>query len=574
METITFLEQLNTLAAQEDLVSASREAKELRAQFEDYLLEEERKLQVEELEAQDRGETVDQEERKLALERTKEAFKEAYGAFRDAAKKQKDEQEAAETRNLAEKNALIKRLRELVSTEENIGAAFAALKEIQEKWKEIGEVSRKKRSELETEYAHLLDDFFYNIKIYKELKEHDFHRNFQLKQELITRLKKLNELESIKEIEDRLKELQDEWNDVGPVPNDQWEPMKESFWTEVRSVYNKINRFYEDRRTQLQENLDKKKALLEELKAILAEEEVLDNPKAWDRRTKKVLDIQERWKKIGFGPRRENDALFRDMRTLCDGFFSEKKAFFDQLHGEYDQVAKDKKALIEEAKALQASSSEDWKHTVDQLKRLQQRWKKLGHSGIKYEQKLWKEFRAVCDSFFSARQEQVEEQEQAYEANLKQKQEVLERIRAYQPVEDKKQTLNDLKALSQEFNAIGHVPMKDKAPLFRDFKEAMDAHYGALKMDESEKEKILFMAKIETLQASPDAGRQLRQMKDDIRREIDRLNKDITQLENNLGFFSRSKGAEALIRDVEKKVERSRDRIAELKAQLKMIPNE
>lgn len=571
MET-TFLDQLTALLEQEDLVALNREASELRSQFDDYVLQQEHEMQVEELEAQERGESVDQEKRKEALLKEKEAFRAAYQEFKEKRRVQKEEAEALEQRNLGLKNGLIKRLSELVRTEENIGAAFATLKEIQEAWKEIGDIPRKKRNEVETEYSHLLDDFFYNIKIYKELKEHDFHRNHQLKLDLIVQLKKLNELSSIKEIDARLKQLQDEWNDVGPVPNEEWDQLKEAYWTEVRSVYNKINRFYEDRRAELQANLDQKKALLEELRALLQQDEVMDTAKAWEKRTEEIIAIQNRWKEIGFGPKRENDALFKQLRSMCDAFFKEKKVFFEGLQGAFNEIAEKKKKLIEQARLVQAG--EQSADAANQLKKLQRQWKELGHSGVRHEQKLWKEFRAVCDAYFNARQAQYAEQEKEQEENLKLKKEVLARLQSYELAADKSQALRDLKTLSAEFNAIGHVPIKAKQGLFNDFKAAMDSKYAALKMDESEKEQVLFQAKIETLQASPDAFRQLRGLKDDLRKEIDRHQKEITQLENNLGFFANSKGAQALAKEVEKKVERSRSKIDQLKAQLKLIPNE
>jgi hypothetical protein len=569
---LTFLEQLAALLQQEDLVALNREASDLRARFEDYVLQQEHAMQVEELEAQERGESVDQAARKEALEQEKESFKSGYQEFREKRRAQKEGLEAEEQRNLGLKMALIKRLGELVRTEENIGAAFATLKEIQESWKEIGDIPRKKRNEVETEYSHLLDEFFYNIKIYKELKEHDFHRNHQLKLDLITQLKKLNELTSIKEIDAKLKQLQDEWNDIGPVPNEEWDNLKEAYWTEVRSVYNKVNRFYEDRRAELQANMEQKKALIEELRALLQQEEEMDSAKAWEKRTAEVIAIQNRWKEIGFGPRRENDALFKQLRSMCDAFFKEKKNYFEGLQGAYNEIAEKKKQLIEQAREVQ--TGEQSAEAANKLKNLQRKWKELGHSGVRNEQRLWKEFRAVCDAYFNARQEQFAEQEREQEENLKRKQEVLARLQSYTLAEEKSQALQELKALSAEFNAIGHVPLKAKQGLFNDFKAAMDGKYAALKMDENEKEQILFQAKVETLQASPDAFRQLRGLKDEIRKEIDRHTKEITQLENNLGFFANSKGAQALAKEVEKKVERSRSKIAQLKAQLKLIPNE
>ena len=187
---------------------------------------------------------------------------------------------------------------------------------------------------------------------------------------------------------------------------------------------------------------------------------------------------------------------------------------------------------------------------------------------------MWKEFRTACDAFFNSRQNHFKAQDEQFDGNLKLKQEVLKTINAYTPTAEKAQVLADLKQLSADFNAIGRVPMKEKDAIFKEFKAAMDKHYGALKLEGAEKEKILFAAKIETLQASPNASRLLNDMKFDIRKDIDKQNKEIALLENNLGFFANSKGADSLKKDVEKKVDRAKDKIQDLKDKLKMIPNE
>jgi hypothetical protein len=572
MEVLNFIDQLKEFASNEDVLAVGRDVTELRSKFDDYILEEERKIQVEELESQDAGNEVNLDERKAELVQLKDDFYAAYQEYKEIKKKVVDERNATEAANLSEKVALTKRLREIVTSEENIGAAFAALKEIQERWREIGDIPRNKRNEVEADYTHLLDDFFYNIKIYKELKEHDFHRNHQLKTSLIAELKKLNTLDSLKEVETQLKKLQNDWNDIGPVPNEHWESLKEAYWTEVRSIYNKIQRFYDDKRAQQQSNLEQKQALLEEIKILVADEEGLDNAGGWDKKTKKILELQAKWKTIGFGPKKENEAIWKEFRGQCDIFFGAKKEFFAVIHDKYDAIAEKKRGLIARAKELKDST--DWKDTASKMKQLQELWKKQGHAGVKHEQKLWKEFRTACDAFFNSRQNHFKAQDEQFDGNLKLKQEVLKTINAYTPTAEKAQVLADLKQLSADFNAIGRVPMKEKDAIFKEFKAAMDKHYGALKLEGAEKEKILFAAKIETLQASPNASRLLNDMKFDIRKDIDKQNKEIALLENNLGFFANSKGADSLKKDVEKKVDRAKDKIQDLKDKLKMIPNE
>lgn len=567
-----FLEALSGFLEQDDLLSITKEVNELKSSFEDYIIEEERKLQVAEMEAKENQEEIDQEKELLDIQNLKEAFHEKFSAFKQAKKQQREEIDAIESKHLSEKLALIKRLKELVATEENIGAAFASLKEIQEQWKTIGEIPRAKRNEVETEYSHLLDDFFYNIKIYKELKDHDFHRNEQLKEEIIVKLKRLNNLDKIKQIESELKELQDEWNDVGPVNNERWEALKEAFWTEVRSIYNKINRFYEDRRSIQLENLKKKEVLLEELKVLLADIDGLESPKDWEKMTTKVIDIQNRWKKIGFGPKKQNDELFAELRKECDFFFEKKKDFFEDVRKDYDSVAKNKKSIIEQA--AQIVLGEDKREIANQLKKLQQNWKKIGHSGPRNEQKLWKEFRAICDKFFTSLEDDRKKSAEEELQNLQLKQELIKQIEGLKLPEEKKEALNLLTDYIKKFNAIGHVPIKEKDRLFESFKKATDLHYNNLKLEESEKENVLLQAQVEMVQGGPNAGRQLRAMKDEIRKKIDHFNKEIIQLENNLGFFSNSKGADKLLKDVESRVQGYKVKIEELKRQLKMIPNE
>lgn len=569
MESTDFIAKLEEFVNNEDVLGVSRDVNELRGKFEDYVLEEERKFQVLQLEAKEKEE----EAPTLETDFGKEAFYAVFDVYKTKKKAIIEERNAIESKNLSEKRALIKRLEGVVGGEENIGAAFASFKEIQDTWKEIGDIPRDKRNDVQKEYSKLLEDFFYNINIYKQLKDHDFHRNHQLKLNVIEELKELQKEESLKEVEKQLKALQNDWDGIGPVPNEVWERMKESYWTEVRSLYNRINRFYEDKREEQKENLQKKVVLLEELKSVVAGKDELDSTKTWEESTKSVLDIQKRWKTIGFGPKKENDEIWKEFRGVCDTFFDTKKEFYGKVNKVFDGIAAKKKELIDKADELKVSTN--WKEAAQQLVQLQKRWKQLGHAGRKNEQKLWKQFRAACDHFFNARQAHFDEQDKEFDGNLTLKQDLLKEIEAYVvPEDDKKTALAALKKFSNDFNAIGKVPMKSKDEVYNAFKNIMDLHYGKLKMAGSEKDKIMFQAKIETLKSSPNASRALSDMKFDLRKEIDKYKKEVALLENNLGFFANSKGADSLKKDVEKKVQKVQEKIASVKEKLKLIPNE
>lgn len=568
MENNAFIEELKTLALNDDALAVSREVNDLKTRFEDFILEEERKDQIAAMEAEEKGEPHEA----LDTKTVKDAFYEIYNVYKERRKEMIEARNSIEAENLKKKRALITRLKEVVEKEENIGAAYNAYKEIHDSWKHVGDIPREKRDEIQQEYSRLLEDFFYNMKIYRELKDHDLKRNHQLKLDLIAQLEALKNSDAIREIESKLKTLQNEWEEIGPVANEEWEAMKVKYWENVRAIYDRINQFYDERRTSLQENLEKKKELLKEAAEILSGVEANNTVKLWDQATDKLLAIQEKWKSIGFGPRKENEEIWQEFRSFCDQFFARKKEFFGTIQKEFSKIAEGKQKLIDQAKSLKDST--DWKNTADKLVQLQRQWKTAGHAGQKLEQKLWSEFRGACDAFFNSRQKHFEEQDKLLETNLLAKQAIIQSIENYKLPGDKKQALADLKEFTSTFNAAGKVPMKDKDTIYNAYKTAIDKHYADLKLEGKEKDKIMFEARIETLSGSPDAGRLFSREKAEIRQQIEHIKSEILQFENNLGFFAKSKGADTLRNEVEAKINASKEKIESLKSKLKLIPNE
>ncbi|MBM3185085.1 MAG: DUF349 domain-containing protein [Bacteroidetes bacterium] len=569
MENLNFQEQLENLVKSDDLISIGREVNALKVQFEDFILEAERVQQVNQLEAQERGETYEP----IDYKSQKESFYNLYKSFQESRKKQIEIKSALENENLKQKRALINRLKEVIEAEENIGSAFNSYKEIHETWKKIGDIAREKRDETQKEYSRLLEIFFYNIKIYRELKDHDYKRNFQLKEDVIFRLKQLRTKNlPIREFEASLRSLQDEWEEIGPVNNEDWESLKKSYWDSVKTIYEKINAHYEEQRNVLLDNLNKKKVLIETLKSVVSDLSNIEKGKDWEAKTNEIIALQEQWKQIGFGPKKENDAVWKEFRSLCDSFFEAKKNFNKYLDNTFKEVADKKRALIAEVQEI--NSSTDWKKTADRIVFLQKKWKETGSAGPRYENKLWSEFRAACDVFYNSRDKHFEEQETELVGNLEQKLALITEIENHKVSEDKTTALSDLKNFNDRFSAIGHVPTKNKNEVFSSFKKAMDDKYASLKLEAKEKDMILYKAKVETMLASPDRGKLLNQERFELKKQMDVLNKEIIQMETNLSFFARSKGADQLRKDVEKKIELAEEKITGLKRKLSSLPNE
>lgn len=569
MEKQAFLNDLKELVKNEEILSINKDVNELKGRFEDFIIEEERKKQVAILDARANGEDVEYE---VEVDPIKDEFYEIFKSFKANWSKALDEKKSVQQENLRQKRVLISKLKSLIENEEHIGSAFNTFKEIQENWKTIGEIEREKRAEIQSEFSKLVEDFFYNMKIYKELKEHDFHRNLQHKLEIISKIKNLLSLDTIKEIESSIKTYQHEWDEIGPVNQDKWEEIRTEYYDSVRNVYAKINEHYDVVRQLQADNIDKKQALLVKTQELIASLDSIDSSKGWDEKTNELLETQNYWKTIGFGPKKENEEVWQAFRSECDKFFSLKKAFYEKINEKFEGVAEKKRNLIQKANEIKDST--DWKKTSDKFIELQKKWKELGNAGQKFEQKLWKDFRAACDYFFNAKQNHFNSLDKENESNLTLKLDLISKIESFELPEDKNLALNSLKDFSNQFNAIGHVPMKEKDNVYNKYKTAIDKHYKDLKLEGEEKEKVLFLSKIETLKASPNAHKLLDRERGELRKQIDLLKQDIIQFENNLGFFAKSKGATELKKEVEKKIDHSKRKIDELTRKIKMIVNE
>lgn len=568
METNHFIQEITTLLQADDLLSIGKEAQELKGKFDDFILEEERKEQVNQLNAAEAGETYEVKD----FTEIKEAFYAQYSAFKAKRNEQKTLKDALEKENLRHKKSLIEKLQEVIENEENIGAAYNAQKEIHETWKKIGDIPRDKRDEIQRDYSRMLEIFFHNMKIYRELKDHDYHRNTQLKLALINQLEMLKNSANIKDMESALRTLQNEWEEIGPVQNEEWEKLKTNYWDAVRAVYEKINQFYNERRNIQLDNFEKKKELLTQVNQLT--EKLGDNQtaKQWETSTEELLKIQANWKTIGQAPKKENEEIWKSFRAACDLFFDTKKAFYKNIEAHQNEIADKKRKLIEEAKKIQNST--DWRTTSEKLIRLQKEWKNCGNAGQRLENKLWTEFRASCDVFFNARENNLKEQESELITNLEAKKAVLENLSGFVATGEKLTDLNTLKQFADSWKAIGPIPAEGRDELYQSYKKVLDGHYETLQIDPAEKELIIYKAKFESLPAGNDRTQALLREKTFIRKQIDQLNAEINQMENNLSFFAKSKGADALRKEVDGKIQQIQHRIGMFKQKLKAIPNE
>lgn len=495
-----------------------------------------------------------------------EAFEALNASYSERVKELARQKAEEQKKNLEAKKALIAEFNALIDTEENIGKSFATQKALEEKWKEIGDVPAEQLSEIREQWTQLRDKFFYNIKIYKELQELDLKKNLQSKQELIAKAQELSGLSDIREIELLARSYQKDWAEIGPSPRETYKELGDQFYGFIRAGYEKVQAHYDSIKSDLEENLNKKKALIEKVRAIAALE--ITNHATWTKKTEEILAVQKEWKEIGFGPRKENEEVWQEFRGQCDQFFEKKNKYYDHRKEDQKGALQKKENLVAQANELKDST--DWKKATEAIIKLQEAWKNAGAAPPAEERKLWQRFREACDHFFNAKKEHFSGMDQRQEENQKLKEALIAEVEAYQLSGSQSVDAQKLREFSQQWSAIGHVPRKTMKELNDRYFAALDAHYAGLKMERREHAVNAYKGRIESMKEGEGGDRQVRKEKTLLREKIDRLKQRVLQYENNMNFFT-GPGADDLRKDIEKKIRSTKDEIDEIREKLRLF---
>lgn len=499
-------------------------------------------------------------------------FKQLLDAYNTKVNDIRRKRQQEENDNLAAKQALMTELRALIANEENIGNAFQRFTEMGEQWKNIGPIPQQSYRELQHDYSQLREEFFYHIRIYKELRDHDLRKNTALKQALVADMEAVQRVDSVREAEHLVKEYQDKWHQIGPVTKEDREAVSEAFWNATRVVYDRINDYYKARRAEHETNLAAKQALVEKVTELGKQAQDLSSNE-WKTLTDQVLELQNAWKSIGFATKKDNERVWREFRNACNVFFDKKNAHYAALKDQYKAVRDKKEALIAEAQALKDSTA--WRQTADKLKALQQQWKEAGSAGQRDEHKLWGRFRDACDAFFKARSASFEQQDAEQAEHAKAKEELIEEINAFALSGDRNADMESLKAFSTRWLNGGRVSPKQYDRLSARYRAALDKQYDQLKMNDGERRKMSFQNRVQDLASAPDGKERIEKEARFVKRKIEELETEVRQGEENMGKFSfKSAAGAAMKKEMEKNLDRTRQEIERLQAQHKQLRTE
>ena len=493
-----------------------------------------------------------------AESRLKELFR-LYRQRRDAFIVNLDQEKE---QNLKLKLAIIEELKELIGSDETLNHTFAKFRELQQRWKETGLVPQAHVKDLWETYNLHVENFYAFIKINKELRDLDLKKNYELKVSLCEQAEALVLEPSVVEAFHKLQKLHDEWRETGPVAGE----FKESLWERFKAASSRINKAHQDHFETLKAEQVKNLELKTEL-CVAAEElstQPLTTRKEWNKASERLLEIQKTWKTIGFAPKKDNNRIYERFREACNRFFELKRGFYADVKSEMEQNLQLKQELCAQAEAL--SQSEDWKKTTDELIALQARWKEVGAVSRRHSDQIWKRFRAACDAFFERKAAHFASVDDAHTQNLTQKLALLEEMEA---ADVKAGGYEVIRNFQRRWGEIGFVPIKQKDAIQKRYKAAVDRLFEALRGSERDRSMGRFREKLSAMKGGGE--RRMQNERERLYNKVRQLEQEIALLENNIGFFSKSKNAEALIADVKSKIERAREEMQSTIEKVKLI---
>ena len=487
-------------------------------------------------------------------------FKELFAIYREQRDKHIAQMEADKEDNLKIKLQIIEELKELVNSDETMNTTFTRFRELQARWKETGLVPQQNVKDLWETYNLHVENFYNFIKINKELRDLDLKKNYEAKISLCEQAEALTFDSQIVESFRKLQKLHDEWRETGPVAIE----FKEALWERFKEASSRINKrhqeHFENIKAEQTKNLALKSELCQKVEAM-TEQPTLSR-KEWNKLSEELLEIQKVWKTIGYAPKKDNNRIYERFRAACDKFFEHKREFYAGVKSEMEHNLALKNELCEQAEAL--SVSEDWKHATDELIALQAKWKQVGPVARRHSDVVWKRFRAACDKFFERKAAHFSSIDSVHEENFKLKQALLVEMK---DADIKAGGFEAIKEFQRRWSQIGFVPIKHKDALQKEYKAIVDGMFSTLRSSERDRSMNRFKERV----ANMKGGQQLRSEREKLYNKVRQMEQDITVLENNIGFFSKSKNAESLIADVREKIERTKRDMAQIIEKIKLI---
>ncbi len=495
-------------------------------------------------------------------------LKSLYAEFKERRAAYLAAEEARRADNLEKKQEILTRMEEIAGDIDNVNTKFPEFQQLQVDFKEIKDVPATAETDIWKQFQNVVERFYDNLKINKELRDFDFKKNLEAKRALIDEAKKLESISDPVAAFRSLQGLHDQWRAIGPVAKE----IRDEIWDEFKDASTVINKrhqdYFEQRKASELANEEAKTKLCEEIETIKSDE--IKTFADWNATTERIVELQKKWKEYGYASKKANTVLYNRFRKACDDFFAAKAAYFQRTKDELNSNLEKKTALCEKAESLK--NSDDVKKATDEIVKLQTEWKSIGSVPRKHSDALWQRFTSACNYFFDERKRQNKERHREEQENLDRKRDIIARLSELPKDGDRREIMPKIKELQAEWQTVGFVPFKMKDKIFTEYRAVCDALYDAYNQREARQRMSNFQNRVSELKGD---GNKINRERDRLIRVCESRRMELKTIENNMGFFSvKSSAGNSMLKDMENKVKRIKEDIKELEAKIALLDAE
>ncbi|MBR3406686.1 MAG: DUF349 domain-containing protein [Bacteroidales bacterium] len=464
-------------------------------------------------------------------------------------------------------------------------------------------------------------------------KEQDALReeNLAKKQAIIEELKALvEEPGEMKDAFPKFRDIQNRWRDVGPVPQQSFRDINDTYQLYVTKFYDLVDINRELRDLDFKKNLEAKTAYCEQAEALAQEEDVVEA-------FKELQKLHEQWKDLGPVAKEFREEIWERFRAATSVINKRYQAHFEEMKAQQQKNLEAKEALCEKVEAIankEITSSSEWNALSKEIEEIQAEWRTIGFATRKENQKVYERFRAACDKFFERKRASFSEFKDSMNENLAKKMAIIEEAEKLKDSTDWKATSDRFIELQKEWKEIGAVPRKKSEQIWKRFRAACDAFFtardnrpdgqGSLSTNLAAKKALI--QEINAYEPNPETDAQAQKTfaekwnaigfvpfkekdaiqaaykeamtakfpgfgsrgprrperggasrgerrpmteTDRLKEQFNALQQEIQTFENNIGFFGMSKGAEKLKAQMQERIDAAKVKLEELKAQIR-----
>lgn len=452
-------------------------------------------------------------------------------------------------------------------------AASEASETIDEKAEEVSGEVNEALDEQEKQFKELLAQYKEKRAAVAAQQAEEQKTNLERKQAILDEMKKLaeSETDAVMSSLPRMRELQAEWKNIGAVPAEKAQEIRKQYQQYQEQFYDLVKINIELRDLDFKKNLELKTLLCEAAERLQNNENIVEASRA-------LQQLHDEWAEIGPVARDLREQIWERFKAASTVINKKHQAYFDELHAREKENLERKQAILEQVRGINEQvNAEDakmtakkWDEATEKIQALQAEWRTIGFAPKKFNQSIYDEYRAECDKFFHAKTAYFKEVRDTFSENLKHKRSLLEQAKtlseeALNGLTDSNawnEAADKVRALQAEWKTAGTVARKYSDDLWKQFSDACDAFFNA-KREAAKERKEERKAKEHAHASKGATGQNLYRLRDALLQEI-------KVAENNILFFTaKSKTANKLVDDMQKKINALKDKLEQIKSQIK-----